>query len=132
LILEAKPPRSSFNHPRASSRDQFFHRRKATDGDLAQIQDEAFSSYRTYGGILVLAVVMFLLPLLIPTILLVTFWLTLIGYLSVGPARVAKFMRRRWSALARYRPVFARKLQKTAKEAEPKVDRCIDQFPVSL
>ncbi|SLN32602.1 hypothetical protein ROA7450_01504 [Roseovarius albus] len=105
LILDAQPPRRVRN--RAGGRS-IFKKVLPAFGRSDPRETEAVDAFKTYGWIILLAVVMFLLPLLIPTILLVTFWVALIGYLSVGPQRFSKFVRSRWQALPRLRSVTTR------------------------
>ncbi|WP_162933128.1 hypothetical protein [Roseovarius sp. EL26] len=72
---------------------------------------------------------MFLFPLLIPTILLLTFWLVLISYLSLGPDRVAEVAKDKWFKLAYRRPDMAAQLRQNAEEAAFRIDRCLDRLP---
>lgn len=125
LILEVSPPRNIKNRAKERS---MLRKILPTIGRSDPRETATVDSFKTYGWIILLAIVMFLLPLLIPTILLVTFWLALIGYLSIGPQRFAKFVCDKWSALSRFSKMkmhLAKREQKAwlAESNEPAVQR---------
>jgi hypothetical protein len=128
---KALPVRRKIRHPRASDRWRMFRGRVKAKDPTGSGRGNLFRLSRMHGIVGLLAVVMFLFPLLIPTILLLTFWLVLIGYLSLGPDRVAEMVRDKWLKMAHRRPAMAVQLRQNAEEAAIRIDRCLDHLPAN-
>ena len=131
LMSKALPVRRNISHPRASDRWRMFRGRADAKDQTGPGRRHLFRLNRAHGAIGLLAVVMFLFPLLIPTILLLTFWLVLISYLSLGPDRVAEVVQNKWLKLAHRRPDMAVQLRHNAEEAAIRIDRCLDRLPTN-
>jgi len=76
-----------------------------------------------------LAVIMIVRPWLIPAILLATFWIGLIAYLTLGHDRIADGLSAFWAKLKERRPELAERLRQRADTFALKFDALLDRLP---
>lgn len=79
----------------------------------------------------VLALIMVLRPLLIPLVVLVTFWVVLIAYLTVGPDRWTEIIAGAFQRYAARKPEKAERLRLKADAVAIRIDRLLDWLPDS-
>ena len=75
------------------------------------------------------AVIFYLRPWLIPITFLLTFLTVLIGYLSLGPDRVAELVVTNWRRLHARKPEFAENLRARAEAMAIRIDAFLDRLP---
>ena len=79
----------------------------------------------------VLAAIMYFRPWLIPITLFIAFWCVLIGYLTLGPDRVAELVVGAWQRLHARRPELAETLRQRAEATATRIDAALDRVPGS-
>ena len=133
-------------HPR-----KLFQKARTTDKPKAQSKPEAkmgpakfkrnlknavayVGSYRPsrkFAFFALIAAVVYVRPWLIPITLFVAFWVVLIGYLTLGPDRVAELVVGAWQKLHARRPELAENIRHRAQAMAERIDAVLDRMPGS-
>ncbi|MEO3416490.1 hypothetical protein AAFO92_17705 [Roseovarius sp. CAU 1744] len=77
----------------------------------------------------VLAAIMYFRPWLLPGTLFITFLCVLIGYLTLGPDRVAELVVGAWQRLHARRPDLAETIRQRAEAMAVRIDAALDRMP---
>ena len=125
-----REPWASTPGPAAAGAQPKARRRLSIPGPRALLARlRAYRPRRKHILLAALALVMVLRPWLVPTILFVAFWAALIGYLTLGPDRVAEMVTGGWDRLRRRRPELAERLRQRADRTANRLDAVLDRLP---
>lgn len=109
----------------------------SSPGSLAKGLNTAFGMIRGYRPsrkhlfFAAIAVIIYVRPWLIPITLFVAFWVVLIGYLTLGPDRVAELVVNLWQRLHARRPELAETIRQRADKMASRIDTALDRVPGS-
>ena len=126
-----KHPRRLFNKAKAETPAEAS---PETSGKNSQTLSALIRGYRPSRKHLIfgaLVVIMYFRPWLIPVTLFITFWVVLIGYLTLGPDRVAELVVGAWQRLHARRPELAETIRQRAEAMATRIDAALDRVPGS-